>query len=198
MAATDLNQVRLQRTPRNYAGFSECALSFAQVTSNALTWTTVAWTRNLFPFISSDQRKHRLVSTSLSLHLRSAFLGQTVIVQTFKDYINGLALTKISVPHLTMSSLRYNPLVRHIKSPELHVGAQRISKHIAAIMSLVNVPPGHRLPKARAAGSTHAAKNGVSVDDNVIQGNWSSRRRFDNFFRLSSKTRSIFTDAVLG
>ncbi|KAF9078871.1 hypothetical protein BGX23_006164, partial [Mortierella sp. AD031] len=64
-----------------------------------------------------------------------------------------------------MSSLRYNPLIRQVKSPELHVGSQRISKHIAAVMSRVKVPPGHRLPRARAAGSTHAAKNGVSVDD---------------------------------
>ncbi|KAF9936398.1 hypothetical protein BGZ70_006793, partial [Mortierella alpina] len=54
-------------SPRSFAGSSECAPSFAPVTSNALTWTTVAWTRNSYPFISSDQRKHRPVSTSLSL-----------------------------------------------------------------------------------------------------------------------------------
>ncbi|KAG0283282.1 hypothetical protein BGZ97_008609, partial [Linnemannia gamsii] len=98
------------------------------------------------------------------------------LFQTFKDYIRSLACNKISVPHPTMSSLRYNPLIRQIKPPEFHVGAQRISGHIAAVMSRVDVPPGHRLPKARAACSTHAAKNGVSVDDIVAQGNWSSRR----------------------
>ncbi len=139
------------------------------------------------------------VHKSKSIILRAHSLDRQLCpVQTFKDYVSRLASTKISVPHPTMSSLRYNPLIRHIKSPELHVGAQRISKHIAGIMSRVNVPPGHRLPKARAAGSTHAAKNGVSVDDIVAQGNWSSRRMFDSFYRLSSKTRSNFTDVVLG
>ncbi|KAG0271832.1 hypothetical protein BGZ96_005604, partial [Linnemannia gamsii] len=82
-----------------------------------------------------------------------------------------ISLHIISVPHPTISSLRYNPLIRQVKSPELHIGSQRISKHISAVMSHVQVPPGHRLPKARAAGSTHAAKNGVSVDDIVAQGN---------------------------
>lgn len=138
---------------------------------------------------------HKTKSVILRAH---SLDRQLCPVQTFKDYVRRLAHNKISVPHPTMSSLRYNPLIRQIKSPELHVGAQRISKHIAAIMSRINVPPGHRLPKARAAGSTHAAKNGVSVDDIVAQGNWSSCRMFDSFYRLSSKTRLNFTDIVLG
>ncbi|KAF9118105.1 hypothetical protein BG015_006738, partial [Linnemannia schmuckeri] len=104
------------------------------------------------------------------------------------DYVRRLAYSKISVPHPTMSSLQYNPLIRHIKSYELHVSADRIRNHIATVMPRTNVPPSYHLPKARAAGSTHAAKNGVSVDDIVAQGNWSSHRMFDKFYRLSSKT----------
>ncbi|OAQ35385.1 hypothetical protein K457DRAFT_120781 [Linnemannia elongata AG-77] len=77
--------------------------------------------------------------------------------------------TKTSFLHPTMSSLRYNPLIRHIKSPKVKISSQRISKHIAAITSRVDFPPDYRLPKAHAAGSTHAAKNGVSVDDIVVQ-----------------------------
>jgi hypothetical protein len=88
----------------------------------------------------------------------------------------------------TEVDLDFSPIITYLRS----------FPSIAGIMSLINVPPGHRLPKARAAGSTHAAKNGVSVDDIVAQGNWSSRRMFDIFYRLSSKTRSNFTDVVLG
>ncbi|KAG0195504.1 hypothetical protein BGX33_003140, partial [Mortierella sp. NVP41] len=105
---------------------------------------------------------HKTKSVILQAHSMDT---QLCPVRTFKDYVRLQANSKISVPHPTMSSLRYNPLIRQVKSPELHVGSQRISKHIAAVMSRVKVPPGHRLPRARAAGSTHAAKNGVSVDD---------------------------------
>ncbi|KAF9899735.1 hypothetical protein EC991_008412 [Linnemannia zychae] len=105
-----------------------------------------------------------------SVILRAHSLDRQICpVQTFKDYVRRIAHNKISVPHPTMASLRYSPLVRQVKSPELHMEAQRISKYIAAIMSRAKVPPGHRLPKACAAGPTHAAKNGVSVDDIVAQ-----------------------------
>jgi hypothetical protein len=135
---------------------------------------------------------HKTKSVILKAHSMDT---QLCPVRTFKDYVRLQANIKISVSHPTKSSLRYNPLIRQIKSPERHVKSQRISKHISAVMSHIQVPPGL---KARAAGSTHAAKNGVSVDDIVAQGNWSSRRIFDTFYRLSSKTRSNFTDIVLG
>lgn len=139
------------------------------------------------------------IHKSKSVILRAHSLDRQLCpVQTFNDYVRRLAYIKTSFPHPTMSSLRYNPLIRHIKSPKVKISSQRISKHIATIMSRVDFPPDYRLPKARAAGSTHAAKNGVSVDDIVAQGNWSSRRMFEKFYRLSSKTRSNFTDIVLG
>ncbi|KAI8093772.1 uncharacterized protein BX664DRAFT_313786 [Halteromyces radiatus] len=37
-----------------------------------------------------------------------------------------------------------------------------------------------------------SAKAGISVDDIVVHGNWSSKRMFEHFYRLSSSTSTNF------
>ncbi|ORZ08281.1 hypothetical protein BCR41DRAFT_399361 [Lobosporangium transversale] len=92
-----------------------------------------------------------------------------------------------------MPSLKYNPLIRQIKFPGQAIGAERISKHIRAVMARLHLPSGFKPPKARAAGSTQAVKMGINIDDIVAQGIWPSPAMFSKFYRLSSNTRSNFT-----
>ncbi|KAG0282676.1 hypothetical protein BGZ98_006663, partial [Dissophora globulifera] len=60
---------------------------------------------------------HKAKSVILRAHSMDT---QLCPVRTFKDYVRLQANNKISVPHPTMSSLHYNPLIRQVKSPELH------------------------------------------------------------------------------
>lgn len=53
------------------------------------------------------------------------------------------------------------------------------------------------LPKARALGSTLAVQHGVTTDDAVLHGAWSSRSVFDAFYRLSRRPTVNVTTATL-
>ncbi|KAI9255539.1 hypothetical protein BY458DRAFT_442220 [Sporodiniella umbellata] len=52
------------------------------------------------------------------------------------------------------------------------------------------------LPKARALGATLAAQSGISVDDIVVQGNWSSKNLFEQFYRIFVTTSTDFTKVL--
>ncbi|KAG1440106.1 hypothetical protein G6F56_012045 [Rhizopus delemar] len=51
--------------------------------------------------------------------------------------------------------------------------------------------------KARALGATLAALNGISVDQVVDHGNWSSRAIFEDFHRISVANNTNFTKSTL-
>lgn len=119
-------------------------------------------------------------------------------VAAFHAYKQRLVGCAIAHPHDTNPALLYNPLVRTVNDPDKPIGADRIRNHIKAVMSHLQLPSGSKLPKARAAGSTRAAKRGTSLDDIITQGNWHSKRMFTRFYRLSRSTASNFTEIVLG
>ncbi|KAI1286529.1 hypothetical protein EDD11_000332, partial [Mortierella claussenii] len=54
------------------------------------------------------------------------------------------------------------------------IGHERISNYIKAIVSKIQLPEDAKPPKARAARSTIAARDGVAINDKITQGNWSS------------------------
>ncbi|KAI9305829.1 hypothetical protein BJ944DRAFT_161012 [Cunninghamella echinulata] len=53
------------------------------------------------------------------------------------------------------------------------------------------------IPKTEAFGSTIAAVSGMSVDDIMIHGNWSSKVVFEFFYGLSLKVSSNMTETTL-
>ncbi|KAG0355639.1 hypothetical protein BGZ54_001062 [Gamsiella multidivaricata] len=101
-------------------------------------------------------------------------------VKTLTEYLRRIQGHDIDVPHPKDASIRYRPLLRDVRDPSRHVGAERISNHIAFISRKLNLPKDAKLPKARAIGSTAAIKQGARVDDVVVHGNWSSSVLFDN------------------
>ncbi|KAF9369444.1 hypothetical protein CPB97_003591, partial [Podila verticillata] len=103
----------------------------------------------------------------------------------------------IEVEHPKDPSIKYCPLMRNLRDPSKHIGAQHISKHITAISQHLCLPKGTKIPKARAIGSTAAIKQGASVDDVVVHGNWSSSIIFDKFYHLNAATATNFTSMVL-
>lgn len=70
-------------------------------------------------------------------------------------------------------------------------------RYIASISQRLSLPTNTKIPKARAIGSTAAIKQGASVDDVVVHGNWSSSILFDKFYRLNAATATNFTSMVL-
>ncbi|PVU85107.1 hypothetical protein BB559_007212 [Furculomyces boomerangus] len=68
-----------------------------------------------------------------------------------------------------------NFLVRSLKNARLHIGSERIGKHIGALINLINIPEGSTAPKPRALGSTLATQSGAIQNDILTQGNWSSQ-----------------------
>ncbi|KAI7855311.1 hypothetical protein BDC45DRAFT_534564 [Circinella umbellata] len=78
---------------------------------------------------------------------------------------------------------------------------QRVSKHIQEIMKLLPATPtyNHSNIKARALGSLRSTVNaGASVENVAAHGSWSSGVIFNNFYCLSTETRTDFTTLVLG
>ncbi|KAI7825642.1 hypothetical protein BC939DRAFT_395857 [Gamsiella multidivaricata] len=118
-------------------------------------------------------------------------------VKTLTEYLRRIQGHDIDVPHPKDASIRYRPLLRDVRDPSRHVGAERISNHIAFISRKLNLPKDAKLPKARAIGSTAAIKQGARVDDVVVHGNWSSSVLFDKFYRLNAATATNFTSMVL-
>ncbi|ORE09660.1 hypothetical protein BCV72DRAFT_201198 [Rhizopus microsporus var. microsporus] len=53
------------------------------------------------------------------------------------------------------------------------------------------------VPKARGLAATLAAQAGVSVDNIVAHGSWSSRDIFEHYYRLSSATSTNFSVSTL-
>ncbi|KAI9246759.1 hypothetical protein BY458DRAFT_446618, partial [Sporodiniella umbellata] len=60
----------------------------------------------------------------------------------------------------------------------------------------ISIPVGFHETKKRALGPTLAAQSGISVDDIVVQGNWSSKDLFEQFYRISVATSTDFTKVL--
>ncbi|CEG76408.1 hypothetical protein RMATCC62417_11307 [Rhizopus microsporus] len=58
-------------------------------------------------------------------------------------------------------------------------------------------PAQASVPKARELAATLAAQAGVSVDNIVTHGPWSSRDIFEHYYRLSSATSTNFSVSTL-
>ncbi|KAG2227523.1 hypothetical protein INT45_002208 [Circinella minor] len=61
-------------------------------------------------------------------------------------------------------------------------------KDINQVKKFVGRPPGALLPGTRDLGTMLATQLGVTVENLVIQGNWSSRKMFEQFYRISVQT----------
>ncbi|KAI7816400.1 hypothetical protein BC939DRAFT_533591 [Gamsiella multidivaricata] len=80
-------------------------------------------------------------------------------VNTLTEYLRRIQGHDFDVHHPKYASIRYRPLLRDVRDPSRHVGAERISNHIAFISRKLNLPKDAKLPKARAIGSTAAIKH---------------------------------------
>jgi hypothetical protein len=119
-------------------------------------------------------------------------------VQLYKDYCSRVANTPCIVSHPTMPNTTLNALVRSVKQPSKALTPERISKYVKQIMTQVErSDPTAPIPKARALGATLAALNGISVDQILAHGNWSSRAIFEDFYRISVSNNTNFTNSTL-
>ncbi|KAF1807773.1 hypothetical protein V8B55DRAFT_1319799 [Mucor lusitanicus] len=119
-------------------------------------------------------------------------------VSAYKEYQCRVASSAVLVPYPVLPDVRIHAFRRSLKNHSAPIGPERISKHIQPIMQFVSRPAGCPLPEARALGATLAAQQaGVSVDDIVVHGNWSSQDLFENFYRISSTTANDFTTQTL-
>ncbi|KAF8926899.1 hypothetical protein BGZ52_005072 [Haplosporangium bisporale] len=103
-------------------------------------------------------------------------------VKTLSEYLRRIQEYEITVAHPKDSSIQYRPLIRDTRDFNKPIGAEHISKHISNISRLISLPTDAKMPKARAIGSTAAIKQGATVDDVVVHGNWSSSILFDKFY----------------
>ncbi|KAG2217668.1 hypothetical protein INT45_006177 [Circinella minor] len=118
-------------------------------------------------------------------------------VNTYKAYCSRVALAPVSVPHPVFPQVSLVPLLRYVHRHDQGISSQRISKYIIQVMKFVGRPPGAPIPKARALGATLAAQAGVSVENLVVQGNLSSRKMFEQFYRISVQAQENFTASTL-
>jgi len=98
--------------------------------------------------------------------------------------------------HPKAETVLFTPLIRHVNRANLGLGSERISKYIQEIMKLMPRDENHRPYKARAVGATAALEKGISLDDVVTHGNWSSPAIVEAFYRISRSLASNFTAAI--
>ncbi|KAF9427208.1 hypothetical protein BGZ76_002427 [Entomortierella beljakovae] len=108
-----------------------------------------------------------------------------------------LSCTRLRVLHPKDDQVKITPLIRRCDDLSVPITSERIGKHIQSISQLIPGWDNSRKFKARAVGATLALKKGISVDDVMIQGNWSSTDIVNEFYRLSRSTAQNFTNVVL-
>lgn len=99
--------------------------------------------------------------------------------------------------HPKSETVYYTPLVRQLRSTNLPLSSERISKYIQEIMRLMPRDEHQRPLKARAVGATAALGKGIPVDDVVTQGNWSSPAIVEAFYRISRNLSNNFSSTIL-
>lgn len=119
-------------------------------------------------------------------------------VEIYKDYCKRVASSPCVTPHPYLENTTTNALVRSTISFSMALSPERISKYVQSVMEHVErIPSTAPVPKARALGATLAALNGLSVDQIVAHGNWSSRSIFEDFYRISVANNTNFTSSTL-
>ncbi|KAI7880462.1 uncharacterized protein EV154DRAFT_401566, partial [Mucor mucedo] len=118
-------------------------------------------------------------------------------VLAYQTYCTKIAHLEAMTPHPVFPDVTINALFRSQKDNTVAIGSERISKHVQSIMTYVTRPSDTPPPKARALASTLAAQSGISVDDIVVHGNWSSKELFEQFYRISVTTSTDFTRLTL-
>ncbi|KAG2222340.1 hypothetical protein INT45_009813 [Circinella minor] len=161
----------------------------------------LAWLLAIVGFLRpSDLERIDLAQCSISQDdILSLVIDPLVCpVNTYKAYCSRVASTSVvSVPHPVFTQVSLVPLLRYVHHHDQGLSSQRISKYINQVMKFVGRPPGAPIPKARALGATLAAQSGVSVENLVVQENWSSRKMFEQFYRISVQTQENFTASTL-
>ncbi|KAI1300700.1 hypothetical protein EDD11_006032 [Mortierella claussenii] len=103
--------------------------------------------------------------------------------------------TVVVLPHTDPQHCPYNgfpggqlqvliPLVRNVRDLQQAVSVDHINNHLNHYLEMIPRPPGASRLNARAKGATHALLKGVSVEDIMVQVNWSSPVIVDSFYRM--------------
>ncbi|KAI1298312.1 hypothetical protein EDD11_006811, partial [Mortierella claussenii] len=116
-------------------------------------------------------------------------------VAAFQEYYRRIAHVLVPVPHYKDPQQVFIPLVRNVRDLQQAVSVDRINNHLKHYLEMIPRPPGAPRLKARAIGATRALMKGVSVEDVMVQGNWSSPAIVDSFYRMSRQTANNFTTA---
>ncbi|CAO3600965.1 unnamed protein product [Absidia cylindrospora] len=115
----------------------------------------------------------------------------------FPSYCSRLASVPIRNSHPVLDVVTLNYRFRHTDDSSSPVSVSTIGRYINSIMEHLGLPAQAPLPKARALGSTLAAKAGLSVDDIMAHGSWSYPAMFCTFYRLTSASATDFTFVTL-
>lgn len=98
------------------------------------------------------------------------------------------------VQHPNLKDIKLNALVRTTTNTAATLSPDRIPHYVYTVTEHVErTPPSAPVPKARAIDATLAALNGLSADQIVAHGNWSSRSIFEDFYRISVSNNTNFT-----
>ncbi|CAO3619349.1 unnamed protein product [Mucor hiemalis] len=143
-----------------------------------------------------EKRRGQSIWRSVAIHPHEHAL--LCPVQLYNNYCARVASTPCRVPHPTLRNTTTNALVIAITNPSLALSPERISKHVQDVMRYVErTPSSAPIPKACALGATLAALNGLSMDQIVAHGNWSSRTIFEDLYRILVASNTNFTTSTL-
>ncbi|PVV02953.1 hypothetical protein BB560_002580 [Smittium megazygosporum] len=118
-------------------------------------------------------------------------------VKTYQVYKTRIATKECLIQHVNDDSLTINSLVRYINNYNKPLSVNSITRYIHNLSKLLEKPENTTIPKGRAIGATLASKSGVSSNEIVTQGFWSSYSMFDNFYRFSRESNNNLTESVL-
>ncbi|PHZ07828.1 uncharacterized protein RHIMIDRAFT_242178 [Rhizopus microsporus ATCC 52813] len=118
-------------------------------------------------------------------------------VAVFEEYKQRIASSDCRTAHPLFLTIKLNRLLRSLQNHNTPIAVKRISKYIKQIMTKVGRPAQAPVPKARGLAATLAVQAGVSVDNIIAHGSWSSRDIFEHYYRLSSATSTNFSVSTL-
>ncbi|KAF9338693.1 hypothetical protein BGX26_009592, partial [Mortierella sp. AD094] len=119
-------------------------------------------------------------------------------VEAYLEYTSRIEDTPLNVGHHKDPDHKFNPLMRFTKDKTKVLRISTIGVYMGYITRMINdLPLNKPPPKPRVIGSTLAAISGISTQDIMVQGNWSSPKVFNKHYRISSQTAANFTSVVL-
>jgi integrase len=93
------------------------------------------------------------------------------VVKTLKRYVDQTAPIR-----------KDQALLVSYAAPHLAVGSQTVSRWIRAVLSSAGVDTQYTSHSVRAATTSHAADNGVPLEDILAAADWSSESTFERFY----------------